>query len=178
MDSRWIKIIIILIIGLSAMYLIVDNSDTVGDAITVIGDVSITLPPGFKTGDTHATDVSMYDPSNNNTVFINYLKAGNHSLKYYKSNLSALKNNPDITIFNHESNGTVHTIQYNNPNSKYENHNETLVFFEKENRTLSMRLVKYDSFNDQDKDISFIVDHTIKDFKQNKAKQEFKEFTI
>ena len=62
MDRRWIGILIILIVGLSAMYLIVDNSNTVGNAISVIGDVSVTLPPGYKTGATHATDFSMYNP--------------------------------------------------------------------------------------------------------------------
>ena len=178
MDRRWIGILIILIVGLSAMYLIVDNSNTVVNAISVIGDVSVTLPPGYKTGATHATDFSMYNPSNENTIFVNFLEMGNHSQKYYKKNLTALKNNPDITVYDYSSNGTVHTIHYNDPNSKYKNHNETLVFFEKVNRTLSMRLVKFDSFSDQNDEIPFIMDNVKKDFKQNKANGEFKEFTV
>ena len=92
--------------------------------------------------------------------------------------MTALKNNPDITVYDYSSNGTVHTIHYNDPNSKYKNHNETLVFFEKVNRTLSMRLVKFDSFSDQNDIIFFIMDNVKKDFKQNKANGEFKEFTV
>ena len=34
MDKRWIGIIIILIIGLGCMYLIVDNSTSVGNAVS------------------------------------------------------------------------------------------------------------------------------------------------
>ena len=49
MDKRWIGIIIILIIGLGCMYIIVDNSNSVGNAVTVISDVTITLPPGYIT---------------------------------------------------------------------------------------------------------------------------------
>ena len=41
-----------------------------------------------------------------------------------------------------------------------------------------MRLVKYDSFNTQDKEISFIMDNIKQDFKQNKNTNEYKEFTI
>ena len=178
MDRRWIGIIIILIIGLSAMYLIVDSSNTVGNAIAVIGDVTVSLPPDYKTGATHTTDFSMYNPSNNHTIFVNFLDMGNHSGKYFKNNLTALKNNPDITIYNYSSNGTVHTIQYNNPNSKYSPHNETLVFFEKVNRTFSIKLVKFDNFSDQNDEIEYIMKNVQKDFKQNKADGQFSEFSI
>ena len=178
MDTRWIKILIILIIGLSAMYLIVDNSNTVGNAITVIGDVSVTLPPGFKAGDTHATDASMYNPDNNNTIFMEFLGKGNTSLKSYKQNLNSLKSNGNVNILDHSKKDNYYVIHYEDYGSKYDNPKETLIFFEKDNRTLSMRLVKYDSFNTQDKEISFIMDNVKQDFKQNKNTNEYKEFTI
>ena len=46
MDKRWILIIIIAIIGLSSMYLIVDESMTVGSAITTFSKTTITIPEG------------------------------------------------------------------------------------------------------------------------------------
>ena len=41
-----------------------------------------------------------------------------------------------------------------------------------------MRLVKFDSFSDQNDIIFFIMDNVKKDFKQKKANGEFKEFTV
>jgi hypothetical protein len=178
MDTRWIKILIILIVGLSAMYLIVDYSNTVGNAITVIGDVSVTLPPGYKAGDTHAKDASMYNPANNNTIFIKFLEKGNNSLKVYKQNLNSLKGNDNVTILDHSKKDNYYVIHYKNYATKYNNPNETLVFFAKDNHTFSMRLVKYDSFDSQDKPISFIIDNIKLDFKQKKNTDESTEFTI
>ena len=177
MNKKWIGIIIILFLGLIAMYLIVDSSNSVGNSITVIGDMAITLPPHFKTGESSGPMASMSN-SEGNIIFINYLKKGGSSLKYYKNNLTSLESNPDITVLNSTSNGTVHTINYINPNSKYENPNETLVFFEKDNRVLSLRLVCYDNFKEQNEDISFIIDNAKHDFKQNKAQPDFEQFTI
>jgi len=178
MDTRWIKILIILIIGLSAMYLIVDNSDTVGNAISVIGDVSVTLPPGFKAGDAHATDVPMYNPDNNNTIFMEFIGKGNTSLKNYKQSLNSLKSNENVNVLDHSKKDNYYIIHYENYASKFDNKNETLVFFEKCDRTLSMKLMKYDSFDTQDKEISFIIKNLKQDFKQNKNTNEYKEFTI
>ena len=178
MDTRWIKILIILIIGLSAMYLIVDHSNTVGNAITVIGDVSVTLPPGYKTGESHATDASIYNPSNNQTIFIEFLGKGDNCLKSYKQNLNSLKSNDNVNIIDHSKKDDYYVIHYENYATKYDNPNETLMFFAKNNRTLSMKLVKYDSFESQDKEISFIIDNVKQDFKQNKNTNDYKEFTI
>ena len=178
MDIRWIKILIILIIGLSAMYLIADNSNSVGNAICVIGDVTVTLPSGFKTGDSHATDVSIYNPDNNNTIFIKFISKGNGALKTYNDTLDSLKHNDNVIILDHSKKDNYYVIHYENYKTKYNNPNETQVFFEKDNRTLSMKLVKYDSFDTQDKEISYIIDNTQLDFKQNKNTNEYKEFTI
>ena len=177
MDKRWIGIIIILLVGLSAMFLIVESSTTVGHALAVSGDLSITIPQGFKVGETGATHVSMYN-QDDNIIFVDYLQKGNKSLEYYENNLTDLKNNPDITILGNSSNGTTYTIKYINPNSKYKTHNETLVFFVAEGRTLSMKLVQYDNFKNQDEHIKFIIDNIKHDYKQNKGTDEFKEFTI
>ena len=177
MNKRWIGIIVILFIGLTAMYFIVETSDTVGNSISVVGEMTITLPPQFKTGDNSGPQVSMSNDEGN-IIFINYLNKGGSSLEYFKTNLTALESNPNITVLNYTSNGTVHTIKYIDPNSKYKNHNETLVFFEKEHRILSMRLVCYDNFKHQDEDISFIIDHAKHDFKQNKNKEDFAQFPI
>ena len=166
MDKRWIGIIIILLVGLSAMFLIVESSNTVGHALAVVGDLSVTIPNGFKVGETSANDASMAN-SEGGTIFLKYISKGKNSLRYFEGNLTDLKNNSNITVLDYSSNGTIHTIKYVNPNSKYENHNETLVFFEKEGRTLSMKLVKYTHFEHQDEDINFIINNIKIDYKQD-----------
>lgn len=60
MDKRWLIIIIIFIIGLGSMYYIVDNSNTVGSAITTFSKTTITIPEGFSVGDTSSDSVELY----------------------------------------------------------------------------------------------------------------------
>ena len=177
MDRRWYGIIIILIIGLSAMYLIVDNSTSVGNAVAVVGDVSVTLPPTFKTGATHVKDTSMYN-SDDNIIFVTFIGKGNNALKYYKGNLSTMNNNPNINILDNEDKNNTGIIHYENYKSKYDNINETLVFFEKDNRTLSIKLLNFDNSKDQENVISFIKENIKLDYKQNTNSDEYQQFTI
>ena len=178
MDKRWIGILIILIIGLSAMYLIVVNTTSVGNAVAVVGDVSVTLPPSFKTGATHVKDTSMYNPDNNKTIFVNFIGKGDNALKYYKGNLSSMKRDSNINILDNSTKNNTGIIHYENYKSKYGNPNEALVFFEKDNRTLSIKLLRYDDFKDQDKDIEFIIENIKLDYKQHKNSDEYQQFTI
>ena len=65
MDKRWLGIIIIFIAGIVCMYLIVDSSPTVGKAVTVVDEMTITLPSGFNILKETDKSVHLLDHQNN-----------------------------------------------------------------------------------------------------------------
>ncbi len=176
MDKRWIGIIVILIIGLFAMYLIVDNSTSVGNACTIVGDESVTVPPGLKIGNTNALSVTLYNPSNNDTIHIKFIGKGDTTLKEYKKCLNALKQNSKVNNIKDEKNNNTYIIHYNNLTSK--DPNEMRVFVAKNNRTISMKFIKYTDTDKQKQDMDFIVKTLKHDYKQNKPTDNYQEFTI
>ena len=60
-----IMIIGILIVGISCMYVVVENSTTIGKAITTFSKTSITLPNGFSVGETDSKSAQLYNKQNN-----------------------------------------------------------------------------------------------------------------
>ena len=176
MDKRWIGILIILIVGLCAMYFIVDYSTTVGNACTVVGDESVTLPPGLKIEDTTALSATLCNPENNDTIIIDFLGKGNTTLKNYKSCLNSLKEDGNINVINHENNNGTYIINYENSSSK--NPKVSIAFTSKDNRTLSMKFIKYTNETKLKQDLDFIVKTLKHDYKQNKATNDYQEFTI
>ncbi|WP_458454244.1 hypothetical protein [Methanobrevibacter sp.] len=162
MDKKWIGIIIILIAGLCAMSYIVINSNTVGNALTVIDDVSVTLPPGYKILKTHTNDATLVteDTSNNNTIFIKCMAHKDTTSDVFKKQLKSIKNNGEFEIEKDSDN----TIQYKNVTS---GQSTTVKIFEKENRTLYMKLSGFTDQKVLEKDSNFIIDNLKHDFKQN-----------
>ena len=71
MDKRWIGILLILIAGLVCMYYIVDNSTTVGNAISVINDVTIPVPQEMKISVSNRNDVTFLNENTNESIYIN-----------------------------------------------------------------------------------------------------------
>lgn len=156
MDKRWIIILIILIIGLGCMYLIVDSSPTVGKAVCVVDEMTITLPDGFNILKEKKTEVDL--KQGNNTANITIIGLGDNCSKEYKSNLKSLKNNPEIEI----SNATGNTIIYKNITSDKKS---SITYFVKDNRTISVKMNIYENW---ESDLSFLMDTIQHNFKQNK----------
>ena len=159
MDKRWLGILIILIAGLGCMYLIVDSSPTVGKAVSVIDEMTITLPDGFNILKEKKTELDL--KKGNDTVNITIIGMGNNSLKEYKSQLKLLKNNPEIEIKDTINNETGNIILYKNITSDKE---ISITYFVKDNRTISVKMNMYDNW---ETDLNFIVDTTQHNFKQN-----------
>ena len=89
-----------------------------------------------------------------------------------------MNNNPNINILDNEDKNNTGIIHYENYKSKYDNINETLVFFEKDNRTLSIKLLNFDNSKNQENVISFIKENIKLDYKQNTNSDEYQQFTI
>ena len=166
MDKRWIGIIIILIIGLGCMYLIVDNSTSVGNAVTVISDVTITLPPGYITSEDGHNHCVFHNKPTNETIRIFCLEEKTNYINEYNAQLSSLKTQGDIIISKNFTNKTLGMIEYENLSST-DRKDIKLVFFDKCDHSFSMKMEHFTNDNNKEYAINFIIDNMVKDFKQN-----------
>ena len=161
MDKRWFLILIIIIVGAVCMYFIVDSSPTVGKAVTVADEMTITLPTGFNLLKNDDKNVILIDHQNH-TAHIRIIGLGNTTLKEYNAKLDSLKNDSEMEIQEHGKNGTGYIIFYKNITSNKE---YSMTYFFKDNRTVSLKMGTYDNWQ---KDWKFIIDTIVHNFKQNK----------
>ena len=159
MDKRWLGIIIILILGIGAMYFIVDSSPTVGKAVAVASEMTITIPDGFNLlKDTEQT-IDMIN-SQNETINITIIGLGDNASNEYKATLKAFEKSDDIEV--QDKNATGNMIFYKNLTADKEC---SVTYFVKENRTIELQMTKYENWEN---DWKFVVDTIQHNFKQNK----------
>lgn len=159
MDKRWVGIIIILILGIGAMYLIVDSSPTVGKAVAVASEMTITIPDGFTLlKDTEQT-IKLINKQNE-TINITIIGLGDNASKEFKATLNALEKSDDIEV--QDKNATGNMIFYKNLTANKEC---SVTYFVKENRTIELQMTKYKNWEN---DWKFVVDTIQHNFKQNK----------
>ena len=167
MDKRWILIIIIAIIGLSSMYLIVDESMTVGSAITTFSKTTITIPEGFSVEDTSNNLLTLYNKNNNEKIEIYDFGKGN-TIKEMQTNITSeileeegLNNVTNRTI-NLEDTEISQTILKNGSNSKV-----VISYFYKYNHTYSIIMTGYNKVNTTPQDLDWILCTLRPDYKQS-----------
>ena len=167
MDKRWILIIIIAIIGLSSMYLIVDESMTVGSAITTFSKTTITIPEGFSVEDTSNNLLTLYNKNNNEKIEIYDFGKGN-TIKEMQTNITSeileeegLNNVTNRTI-NLEDTEISQTILKNGSNSKV-----VISYFYKYNHTYSIIMTGYNKVNTTTQDLDWILCTLRPDYKQS-----------
>ena len=167
MDKRWILIIIIAIIGLSSMYLIVDESMTVGSAITTFSKTTITIPEGFSVEDTSNNIVTLYNKNNNEKIEICDFGKGN-TVKEMQTNITAEilqeegLNNVTNRTFNLDDTEINQTILKNGSNSKV-----VISYFYKYNHTYSIIMTGYNKVNTTTQDLDWILCTLRPDYKQS-----------
>ncbi|WP_296800970.1 hypothetical protein [uncultured Methanobrevibacter sp.] len=167
MDKRWILIIIIAIIGLSSMYLIVDESMTVGSAITTFSKTTITIPEGFSVEDTSSNIVTLYNKNNNEKIEICDFGKGN-TVKEMQTNITAEilqeegLNNVTNRTFNLDDTEINQTILKNGSNSKV-----VISYFYKYNHTYSIIMTGYKKLNTTTQDLDCILYTLRPDYKQS-----------
>ena len=159
MDKRWLGIVVILAAGLFCMYLIVDSSPTVGKSVTVVDEMTITLPSGFNILKDNDTSVALMN-HDNKTANITIMGLGDKSMKKYNSALKSLDENGEIEV--QKTNKTEKIIYFKNTTSDKE---FSLTYFVKDNRTVELKMDKYKDWKD---DWNFILETVQHNFKQNK----------
>lgn len=161
MDKRWIGILIIFIAGLSCMYLIVDSSNTVGKAVTVVDEMTITVPSGFNILKSTEKSVHLLDHQNN-TANITIKGLGDNSTEFFNYKIKSLQESGEANITEMTENSTAKVIFYKNLTDDKE---YSISYFVKDNRTIELKMDKYDNWKD---DWDFIVSTIVHNFKQNK----------
>ena len=138
MDKRWFGILVILIAGIACMYMIVDSSPTVGKAVTVADEMTITLPSGFNLLKNKDNFVSLLDHQNH-TANITIMGVGDKAEKEFNSTLKSFEEDSDIKIKDTKQNSTANIIYYKNltTDKKY-----TMTYFVKDNRTIELKMDK------------------------------------
>lgn len=117
MDRRWISILIIIIIACICGYLIVQSSDTVGNAVVDVNKSLVTIPSGF-TGDSDIDSATFFDKSGTKSIYIKDIGKIDSVLSSFKNSEKELNNDTDIDIQSNTTakigDVTVYTIYYVN----------------------------------------------------------------
>ena len=166
MDKRWIAIIAILIIGLGCMSYIVITSTTVGHAVTIVDDLSITLPHGFKIAHSETGQTTLIDDRNQETIFIKHIREGNKSLKEYLKEMKVLKENENVEILKNTSNKTIHTIYYKDLNKDKD---YTLYYIDTQNCTILIKMENFKNHADEEKRLDYMLETIEPDYKQSRS---------
>ena len=167
MDKRWAGIIIILLVGLSCMYLIVTNSTNVGQAVEVVKDVTITLPYEFITTEDGGDFCVFFNKKTNETIRFYCLKNNPTHVNQYKNKLTSLEKDENIIIEKNFTNKTLSEIEFKNQTSK-DNQYITVVYFEKCNHTFLMQMEHFTNETSKNNAMDYIIDTIKYDFKQKK----------
>jgi hypothetical protein len=165
MNKRWIGILIILLAGLGCMYIIVCNSTTVGSAVSVIEDVTVTLPPGYVTTEGGTHFCQMGNGKTKESIRIKSVEGNTSYMNEFNKRLKTLAGDYDIVINKNYTNKTVAVIEYTNQSTE-KNDSSTLVFFDKCDHTFSMRMKHFTDEGRKESAMNFIIDNMKYDFKQ------------
>lgn len=168
MDKRWIVIFIILIVGISALYVIVNDSDRLGKAIDTIDNVIITFPADFKETDKTKTSAQIMNRNTGETIDIQLIKEKNKAHPLMKSKLNELNSSDDVkdlkNFTQNISNKKVYVITYQNV-SEENPMNYSMYFVNKINKTFILTSFNYTDTSTQLKDVAYLIDTIRIDYK-------------
>ncbi len=168
MDKKWILILIILIVGCSCMYLIVDSSTTVGSAITVVNKTVVTLPHDFTIGADDKHSVKLINKHNNNEIYLEDMGKINIAQDCFNNELKKLKSTPDVEIISNITfkidNIPTYKIDYKNLTT---NKNMTFAYVCVGNHTFTIKMSNYDNSQQINENLKYIVSNMHPDFKQS-----------
>ena len=165
MDKRVVMIIAILIVGIGCMYFIVDNSNTIGNAITTFSKTSVTLPSGFSVSETNSESAELYNKQSNETIDIHDKGKGNHTEDIFKNVTETYNNNPEYSNLTEETKN-VSNIEVFQLNMVKNNTTSSCSVFYHYNHTYLVEMSGFDNINEVNKNLEFIITTLQPDYKQ------------
>lgn len=154
MDKRWIIIFVIFLLGMSGLYFTANESYKIGDAISIIDNVIITLPQNFKIADKTPDQLTICDRSSDDTISVKLIKDYKDAYNLMKTDMSKNDENSDFKV----SDIKVFEIKDKTTgNSTY--------YFNKFNKTFIIKSENYNNVDKENSDVNYIIDSIRIDFK-------------
>ena len=166
MDKRWIYIIIILLIGVTALFFIVESSTTLGSAETYVHKFTTTIPPSFNIDESGKEYTVLININTGEIIDIRDLGKGDliESEMYNKTLL--LNENPNVTSIKkvtYDLNGTkLPTIAYNTTKNTI----NQISYFQKYNHTFVITAKNFQDRDYMDHNLEYILNTLKPDLKQ------------
>lgn len=167
MDIRWALIIIILIVGLGSMYLIVDNSNTVGSAIVTFGKTTMTLPDGFSVERTNEFSVELYNKQNRVESIDVYDFGEEKQAKTCLKNFTKIQREIEDYDKVVNSSTKIHNVKIYQTNMTNENGTDYFCSFYYQNHTYLVVMENYKDTSKIREHLEFIMDTMHRDYKQS-----------
>ena len=170
MEKRWIGILIILIIGCSCMYFLVESSTTVGNAITVVNKTVVTLPGHFSIEDTGSNFAKITNKDTNEKVSFKDLGKKDIALDSFNNKLNELKKDYGINVINNSTIDLNNTKVYKIECQNLTTENTTNISICYTYTCYHTFLVQFKNYNDNtnlNKDLEFLIGNMKPDFKQS-----------
>ena len=167
MDKRWILIIIILLVGISALYFSAIESNGVGNAVTTIQNVVVTVPAEDMIGRTTDTSLELVGRENNETMNITLIREKDVAFDLMQSDLKNIKKSNALNVENdtQDFNGKIgYVIKYQEIKEDT-TLNHTVAYVNKLNKAFIIDSYGYDDADKQVKDLTYIIDTLKLDFK-------------
>lgn len=166
MDKRWIYILIILIIGLSALYMIASSSDAVGHATINVNTFIITLPDGFNIDSTDKTVATLINRDTCEELIIQDFGKGNSIEKVLSNNTQNNSNSENYVKIDNE------TITYHNITiqivymTSSDNTTNATAYFMKFKHTFTITANNFSNRDGINNNIKYIISSLQRDYKQ------------
>lgn len=166
MDKRWIYILIILIIGLTCLFFIVESSNNIGKASSKIGKCIVTIPDSMNIKTSENKNLELINRETNEKIQIQDCGKGNFTAENYTLELENLKNTDEVIDIQNTTvvveNDKMPTLCYKFENGTY---NQISVLY-KHNHTFLIKSMNFKDNNTINKDVESIVESLKIDYKQ------------
>lgn len=158
MDKRWIYVIIIFIIGFTAMYYIADTSTTVGKAIVSVNTHLVTVPDSFNIEGNEYNYALLVNRQTKEHIFIKDLGKGDLIGKNFEEEAGNLETNQNVTKISYTTEKynqkSYNVIEYETANGK---HNK-ILFFTENHHTFKIKSTDFKDMKTLEKNTKFIID--------------------
>lgn len=166
MDKRWILILIIFLVGVAALYFVVDTSNTVGKAVVAVNTYTITVPETYNIENSETYLATVINRATGEKITVEDVGKGNDVDDMYEQELTDIQSASNVTTINHTTekykNTTLKTIYYEKSNKI-----NKISVFTKFGHTFTITSEKYKDIDTLNEKTHFILDSLKQDYKKS-----------
>ena len=170
MDKRWISILIIIIIACGCGYLIVQFSDTVGNAVVDVHKTTLTIPSDFSKDYSAEYSVKLIHKGTPESIYVKDLGKEDNVESSFKNDEKKLAGYSDIEVLSNNTTKMgdieVHTVYYTNITNS-EAMNMSNSYFYSFEHTYFVKMSGFDSLDRLNEKLEKVVTALKPDYKQS-----------